>query len=215
VRAKLRHSIGPFLWALCFQYFVAEAIAAHGFRGAYSLSSNYISDLGAQLCGAEVCSPLHRLMNASFILQGLLIFVGSLFVRRNFRRNFGTEAGFLLLAVSGLALAAVGVATEDINPVVHYSGASAHFLCGGAGMMVLGTALRRRPRTATIGNVSLLGGILTLVASILCWRGVYFGLGVGGMERVAAYPYTVWLVGMGIGMLTARKRAVQSAAVTA
>jgi hypothetical membrane protein len=39
--------IGPILWVFCLQYFVGEAIAILGSRRAYSLRTNFISDLGA------------------------------------------------------------------------------------------------------------------------------------------------------------------------
>jgi hypothetical membrane protein len=207
MHSKLRHGLGPLLWALCCQYFFAEIIAAHAFRGEYSLADNYISDLGAVLCTPALCSPLHAFMNASFVLQGFLIFAGSVFLRRNFRHSYGTEAGLLLLAVSGVGLVCVGLAPEDINPALHYSGATAHFLSGGVGMVVLGLSLLGRARTAKLGRITLAAGTTTLVASVLLGKHHYLGLGVGGMERFAAYPYTAWLTGIGVGMLSAGRPA--------
>ena len=61
------------LWCLCVQFFVAEQIARLGWTLPYSFARNYISDLGATVCTSLVCSPRHALMNASFVLQGLLI----------------------------------------------------------------------------------------------------------------------------------------------
>ena len=79
-------TIGACLWLLTLQYFAAEAISISAWQGSYSLARNYISDLGAVGCGVVVtglseeslCSPLHSLMNASFVLQGLLITCGTL-----------------------------------------------------------------------------------------------------------------------------------------
>jgi hypothetical membrane protein len=195
-----RNRLGPILWALCFQYFVAEAICAHSFRG-YSLSANFISDLGAVHCLPQLCSPLHWLMNASFVMQGMLILVGSLLVRPMFRRNLGTRTGFLLLPLSGIGLIFVGLFPEDTIDPLHYLAAATHFACGGFGMFLLGVSLLQRKRTAVVGRFSAAAGAITLTASLLLTQKIYLGLGVGGMERVAAYPYTVWLVGMGIGLL--------------
>src|ERR1700675_5042694 len=89
-------SIGACMWVLTLQYFVAEAVSISGWQGSYSLSRNYISDLGAVGCGVVatgliekewVCSPLHTLMNASFLLQGLLITCGTLLVWSFFPRK--------------------------------------------------------------------------------------------------------------------------------
>ena len=67
---------GGALWVGCVQFFVSEAVAAAGFLGSYSFRRNYISDLGAMNCSGG-CSPLHALMNASFVLQGALIVTGA------------------------------------------------------------------------------------------------------------------------------------------
>ena len=67
--------IGPWLWLSCFQFFVAEQITRLGWPGHYSMARDYISDLGSAR------SPLHWVMNGSFMLQGLLIFLGAVLVR--------------------------------------------------------------------------------------------------------------------------------------
>ncbi len=43
---------GAVFWILCLQYFAGETISIMGWRGPYSLSKNYISDLGAVSCGS-------------------------------------------------------------------------------------------------------------------------------------------------------------------
>jgi hypothetical protein len=106
-------TVGAVLWLFCFQYFVGEQIARVGWdrgaaAGVYSMARNYISDLGAVRCGAVlhrsgvICSPWHGLMNGSFILQGCLIFAGSLLVRRLFPRGQLCGVGLWVIAVSGL-----------------------------------------------------------------------------------------------------------------
>jgi hypothetical membrane protein len=64
--------VGAGLWSLCFQFLVAEQIARLGWSGPYSMARDYISDLGSAR------SPLHWVMNGSFVLQGFLIFFGAL-----------------------------------------------------------------------------------------------------------------------------------------
>ena len=49
----------------------------------YNISRNTISDLGNTACGTwkgrYVCSPLHDLMNGSFIALGITMLLGALF----------------------------------------------------------------------------------------------------------------------------------------
>jgi len=207
-----RTKIGATLWIFCLQYFVAEAIAISGWPGAYSLSRNYISDLGALRCGVRaggvadaaesVCSPLHALMNASFLLQGLLILCGTALVWSRFPKGALWTAARLMIGASGVGVFVVGLAPEDAAPGPHFLGAIENFLCCNAGMAAMGVAMltsRHPPRT--LGFITLAAGVIGLLGLVLLGLRVYPGLGVGGMERVVAYPFPLWLAGMGALLL--------------
>lgn len=207
-----RAILGAALWLLCFQYFVAEQVARLGWSTPYSMVSNYISDLGAVACrihagsGLWVCSPLHRLMNASFILQGMLIFCGAVLVRSRFPAERLWTAASWLIAVAGPGVLLVGLYPEDVNLPVHDVGAVAHFLCGNLGVALLGLALlRRSPRTRVMGGLSLFAGVVGLTGTLLFFTDIDLGLGVGGMERIAAYPLPLWLTAMGAFLLRTRR----------
>lgn len=66
------------------------------FSPSYSLAHNTISDLGDTTCGIfngrPICSPLHVLMNISFVVLGLTMVAGSLLVSRTLARNRGTDS---------------------------------------------------------------------------------------------------------------------------
>jgi hypothetical membrane protein len=47
---------------------------------------------------------------------------------------------------------------------------------------------------------SVISGAIALGALLLFIINTYLGLGVGGMERIAAYPQTVWLIIFGLYM---------------
>src|SRR5580658_4184434 len=133
---------GAIFWILCLQYFAGEAISIMGWRGPYSLSENYISDLGAVSCGSTaeglngqtgaLCSPLHAVMNTSFVLQGLLIVAGALCVRRMFPTGKLWAVALLLTAVSGLGVFVVGLAPEDTMASIHYLAAVENLFCTNA-----------------------------------------------------------------------------------
>jgi hypothetical membrane protein len=204
--------IGAVLWMLCLQYFVAEAVSIYGWAGAYSLSRNYISDLGAIGCklsaidptvaADDFCSPLHAVMNASFLLQGLLIVCGTALVRPLFPKGVLWAIGLTLVGASGAGVFLVGLAPEDTVPSLHYLGALENFVCCNAGMAIVGVAmLRWRSAARLAGIVALSAGVIGLLAIGFLAMRVYAGLGVGGMERVVAYPFPLWLAGVGLLLL--------------
>src|SRR5665213_3078509 len=98
--------VGPAVWMLSIQYYVIQAIVALHYIPSYSIRSNTISDLGNSSCGIysgrAVCSPLHNLMNASFILLGVTMATGSLLIYQEFKESMAILAGFSLMAIAGL-----------------------------------------------------------------------------------------------------------------
>jgi hypothetical membrane protein len=195
---------GGALWIGCLQFFVAEAVAAAGFAGSYSYRRNYISDLGALSCGVG-CSPLHGLMNASFVLQGVLIFAGALVVWPLFPRGALSRLALGLVAASGLGVAIVGLAPEDAAPGWHYFGAAENLLLCNAGAALLGVALLREGASRAVGLVSLTFGLIGLAGLGGLALGHDFGLGLGGVERVADYPFPLWIAGMGAWLIRGGK----------
>jgi hypothetical membrane protein len=149
-RGFQRTTLGSVLWLLCFQYFVAEQIARLASRAPYSVARNVISDLGAVRCVVStadaVCSPLHWLMNSSFVLQGLLIFFGGLLVRNVFPRGKLFTVALILITLSGIGLSIVGLAPEDVHRAIHYAAAAEHFLLNNIGVALLGAALLLQSR---------------------------------------------------------------------
>ncbi len=183
----------------CAQFFIVEAIAAHAWTPPYSYARNYISDLGAVHCAAFppgspmlVCSPLHVLMNASFVVQGLLIAGGALLVRGMLARDRLTTVGLSLVALAGAGVLVVGLAPEDAHIAVHLLGASAHLVAGNVGLIVVGFTLFKVSR-GWLGRVWIAAGLIGLIGAQLLINHTFLGLGVGGMERVGIYPLPLCL----------------------
>jgi hypothetical membrane protein len=200
--------VGPWLWLLCFQFFVAEQIARLGWPGPYSMARDYISDLGSAR------SPLHWVMNGSFMLQGLLIFFGAVLARRYFPARLVYQVALLLLAVAGVGVLVVGLIPEDTDLRWHLLGASANFLGGNLGMILLGLVMIRRSVCLARGErgnswVPFVAGSVGLLATLaLGFRGTpswdALGWNTGTVERLAAYPLPLWLTWTGWLMLTGR-----------
>jgi hypothetical membrane protein len=187
--------IGPMIWILSIQYFITQFLVAHAWAIHYSLRLNAISDLGNSACGIYaaryVCSPLHGFMNASFIMLGLTMAAGSLLIYQEFKESTASLVGFSLLAIAGFGTVLVGLFPENSNIALHALGAAMPFLLGNIGLLILGIVL---PLPKSLRFITILFGVVSLLAFFLLVSRQYFGLGFGGIERIVAYPQTLWLI---------------------
>ena len=173
-----RLRLAGFAWLACLQFFAAEAIAAAALPG-YSYRFGYISDLGAQ------DSPRHGLMNGSFVVQGVLIATGLALSWGALGRGGRALGGTVSLAVCALGVALVGLAPEDVASGWHYAGAAGNLVGSNLGALLIG----RR------GGVA--AGAVGLAACLALGAESYGGLGVGTLERLASYPFLIWLAAFG------------------
>jgi len=183
-----RYLWGGSAWLLTLQFFVVETVAASRFSG-YSRVDDVISDLGT------AASPAAGLMNASFVLQGVLIAAGALVLTPVLATSAG-RAARLLLVVAGLGVALVGVAPSDTSSTLHTFGAGGYLFGGAAGLVALAYAVR--PRSEALGTTLALAGLLGFIGTVFFATGVHNLLGEGGTERLAAYvvPLALPLTGV-------------------
>jgi hypothetical membrane protein len=200
--------LGAVVWILAIQFFIAQLIVQAAWTTSFSLTTNYISDLGNTTCGPYpvdssmyVCSPRHAWMNASFILLGVIILVGAALIQRAFPSGRTRTAGLVLLALAGPGPILVGLFPENVNIIPHTIGAAAHFVSGNLGIVVLGIAIAVACGQTPLALYSIISGIVGLLATALFVSGHYLGLGIGGMERIAAYPLPLWLIVVGVSLL--------------
>ncbi len=204
--------LGPVVWILSFQYFAAQLVAAAAWSPAYSWTTNVISDLGNTACGLYasryVCSPEHGLMNASFIMLGITMAVGSQLIYTEFRRSRASRIGFGLMGLAGLGTVLVGLYPENTISWMHAIGAFLALGVGNLSLVVLAFAIQQARRNFRI--YTFLSGVLSLVAFGLFVGGISLGLGQGTMERIVSYPQTIWLIMFGLYMTATRYRAMRS-----
>lgn len=199
------------VWICAAQFFIAQVIVQSRWTTSFSWATNYISDLGNTKCGLYpagtdscVCSPWHTLMNLSFVLQGLIIILGAvllLIARPAFAGLLSNSCNalfLLLLVVTAFGIAGVGLFPEDVNNGAHVISAGTQFLTGNTAMIVFSSASRGIKGWGAFALVSAALGITGLLATWLFATGYGLGLGVGGMERVAAYPLPIWLITIGV-----------------
>ena len=191
--------IGPTMWILCVEYFIAQVIVARAWSMPYSIRANTISDLGNSICGLfngrYVCSPFHALMNSALICLGVFMLIGSSLIYHEFKPTKYAALGFGFMAIAGLGTVLVGVFPENSPAVLHTVGAAMPFLIGNVGIIILGAVLKLPVRLRWF---SLATGIISLIGLAFFITNYYLGLGIGGMERIVAYPQTIWLIVFGL-----------------
>jgi hypothetical membrane protein len=188
------------------QYFIVQVVVAGASTVGYSWSGNTISDLGNTRCarysGRPVCSPLHLLMNASFVVLGLGMCAGAVLLSRAVvGKTSVARAGFGCLELAGLGTIVVGLFPENTVAGLHLIGAALPFVLGNLGVVLVGAWLPGLGRG--LRGFSLLAGCVGLVGLPLFLSHRYLGIGTGGMERLTAYPQDAWLIVIG-GCLVAR-----------
>jgi hypothetical membrane protein len=190
---------GPIFWALSIQYFVAQVVVARAWSYPYSVAHNTISDLGNTVCslyrGSVVCSPRHVWMNLSFVALGISMIAGSVLLGRILSKNAVSAAGFACMSLAGVGTVLVGLFPENTVSALHIIGAALTFLLGNVALLLFGFALEM-PRSLRYCTVA--SGIIALAALALFVTHAYLGLGIGGMERITAYPQTLWLTVFGV-----------------
>lgn len=158
------------------QFILAMLLAEMLYPG-YSVSNNYISDLGV--------GSTAYIFNTSIIILGLLLIVAAILSRKM------SMAFAVLMILSGIGAMGVGLFPENTGSLHTYSSLLV-FLMG---------SLAPIPLFIKIKNVLSLTwvilGIFGFISLILYATGHYLGLGHGGMERFIVYPNLLW--GMAFG----------------
>lgn len=199
---------GAIAWISSIQFFLAQIVVQSAWTTSFSLTTNYISDLGNTACGmfpvgstTYVCSPWHAWMNASFVATGIAVILGAGLLRDNVRPSRLALASLALIAVAGVGFILVGLYPENVNFPPHRLGAGLQFVCGNLGQVVFGIAMLRRARG--VAFYSIVSGLVGLFATGLFVTGNHGPLAVGGMERLAAYPLPLWTIVTGLRISSA------------
>ncbi len=143
----------------------------------YSVSGNYISDLGV--------GSTAYIFNISIVILGLLIIVAGYFIRR-FSRPL-----LVVLILAGIGAIGVGLFPETTGSP-HLIFSLLVFLMSSIAPYFLLVKIRN-----LMSVLWAILGTIGLIALILYIPGIYLGLGHGGMERMIVYPDLLWGIGFG------------------
>jgi hypothetical membrane protein len=174
------------------QFMLGLMIAEATYPG-YSLSGNYISDLGV--------GPSSAIFNTSALLFGLLSLVGTYLLAS----AIDYRILMILLGLMSVGAIGVGLVTSEFT-TVHGAVSLTAFWFGGLSA-VFSSRVSRMPLSAI--GVAL--GLMTLAALALFAAGLvttnsltsdappptsplFLGIGPGGMERMIVYPALLWLI---------------------
>jgi hypothetical membrane protein len=178
MRLQDRQWAGLFLFAGTTQFAIGMIIA-EAVDPTYSVSMNYISDLGVR-AGATV-------FNSSIIILGITILATAWFLLRAFKDRILMIVVFL----AGVGAIGVGVFTEAFG-FIHSIVSFITFL-----FAALSAILAFRVLRPPMQYLSVLLGLGSLVALGLYLAKYYGNLGNGGMERMIVYPVLTWGIGFG------------------
>jgi len=155
----------------------------------YSISNNYISDLGA-ICNRLPASknscvfiqPSSMIFNSSIIILGILLILSSYyFLNSRVNRTIS-----IMIILSGIGCIGVGIFTEATG-IIH--GIFSFITFSSIGILaIIAYIIQGSP----MKYFSIIAGIVTLIALALYISGIYLGLGFGGMERMIVYPVMIW-----------------------
>lgn len=149
----------------------------------YSVSKNYISELGA------LGAPTTLIFNSSIVLLGLTALAAVYFIWR--RKTIVDKVFLSFLALCGFGCAGVGVFPMDYQ-LPHAIAAILAFVFG-----ALAAIASYKFQKAPSSFFSITLGLLSLMAFVFFMLRVDLGLGMGGIERMISYPTLLWAMMFG------------------
>lgn len=212
-RISVAARIGAAAWlAATVQFLVVQLVVQSAWRTPYSWAGYNISDLGNVHCQMwdvsrprYVCSPLHDAMNASFVVHGLLLLAGTLLTGACWGRGLIAGSARILFAINAGGWVLVGLVPADVNEDLHVLGALLIMGLGNIGLICAGFARR----TSLFGQLRPVTFSIAAAAVVAAW--MFFGqhdpgIGLGGLERIAAFALDAWTLVMALAMLRIHRK---------
>lgn len=169
----------------------------------YNPLTNPISDLGN-----TVTSPLWPLFDYSIVLFGALIVLGIFLVRGAFKRGIASLSGLVILGVSAMGSAGVGVVPENTILAIHSIFALTTFFLGGLSALLLGMSMVKDRTWKNFWVYSIVSGVFSIAVLIFFvahgnWMTSGNGLviGFGAVERLVAFSVLIWALVIGVKLL--------------
>lgn len=207
-----RRRLGALFWLLTVQFFIAQAVAQSAMNE-YDLIRFDISLLGITECGifydatsgsdSLICAPLHAVFNFGIIAHGILAICGLLLAQDLWQASRKTRLAAWCLIFGNIGAIIVGFfpLNEALGP--HILGAVLALTLPGLGLILFGSAWRNHHPYFALFSI-ILGATILAGAILHAFGGPV--LGRGTVERLAAWPQTIWYMVIGTAMLIENKK---------
>lgn len=176
-------------------YFAAEWLVSASWRGYYTYREDLLGPLGTAFCGPAgtwPCSELYRAMNVALVITGLAV----AYVAASLLAQRVTDRGHaILLLAAGLALAAAGVVTQQVDYPWHLTVTVVFMTLGAVSVLFIAMGSTSRLSGERRG-VAVIAGIVSLVG-LFAYLGQHDVFGSGGAQRTAIYSILVAVIALG------------------
>ncbi|MBJ8347099.1 DUF998 domain-containing protein [Antrihabitans sp. YC2-6] len=194
---NFRHCAAGIAWSLAFAYLAVEIVTAYAWKSDYSFRHDTISDLGVTACTPHMCSPLHLLMNATFVALGLLTIMGAVLFRGAIPHGYRRWWIVSLAVLTGLSTAATGLVPSNDGIVVHLLAVLPAFVSRHLVLILVAVWLWKSRRIVAVWSalcaISGLVGTVLLVGSVVQ---------IGISERLVLYPLPAFMAVTGAAVLS-------------
>ncbi|MDH2901982.1 MAG: DUF998 domain-containing protein [archaeon] len=169
---------GSLLFIFVVQFTIVLFVAESLYPG-YSISGNYLSDLGV--------GPTATLFNVSVFILGIAVILAAYFLYMGLHSRVFS----ILMGITGVGVILIAVFNESYGSL-HSQLANITFLFGPI-LAIYAYRFERRP----LNYVSVGLGIISFIAIALSQITHAAVIGVGGWERLIVYPFLLWAIGYG------------------
>lgn len=170
--------------------FILGIILSEALYPGYNTSTQTISSLGV--------GPSAIIFNSSIFLMGVLGLIGIYFFQQINKFNlFSILLGLAYVGAIGVGIFTEAPTTFDLHVIFSFMA----YIFGGIAAI---TSYKQQKQPMSYFSVII--GVFSLVSIIILASGNNLGLGLGGIERMVAYPLLLWLVSFGSQLLSKSER---------
>jgi len=186
--------LGILSWFATCLYFLVEPFFILTSTASYSFLHHAMSDLGVTSCGTytysiaphEICSPHHFWMNVLFIINGLTLSIGVLYISQNLKKTKITQLATAFILILALGNIVSGFIPADINLFWHSIFAQLGMITVLAGLWMYASSL-------TSGNYWTYGCSVSLLVILILIMFVFFvPMPTGLLQRLFYLVIFIW-----------------------
>ncbi|MBX9965968.1 DUF998 domain-containing protein [Priestia aryabhattai] len=186
--------VGILSWFATCLYFLVEPFFILTSTAPYSFSHHAMSDLGVTSCGTytysiaphEICSPHHFWMNVLFIINGLTLSIGVLYISQNLKKTKITQLATAFILILALGNIVSGFIPADIHLFWHSIFAQLGMITVLAGLWIYASLLTR-------GKYWTYGCLVSLLVILILIMLVFFvPMPTGLLQRLFYLVIFIW-----------------------